>query len=172
MGAAECQSETGHHLVKYQYTAVLIGQVSQRCQETVRRRYQPHITGNRFYYDTCNLFALLVHYFSEALDVIIRKRKGMIYKGLRNTRASGNTQCGNARTCRHKQGIGMTMIASVKFNDGVPAGKAAGKSYGTHGCFCSGIYHANHFNGRNGIYNHLGKRYFKIRRCSKTGTSL
>ena len=79
----------------------------------------------------------------------------MLYDTSGYTGTAGDGQGRHAGTGIHQQCIRMSVIASVKLDNGIPAGGAAGQSNGTHGGFCPGIDHTDHLHRRHGTNDQI-----------------
>ena len=95
----------------------------------------------------------------------------MFRNRFRNPRAPGYAQGGNSRSGCHQQGICVSMIASVKFDNRVPSSDPTRQANSTHRGFGTRINHAHHLNRRDRFNDHLGELDFKVNRGAKAGSS-
>jgi uncharacterized Zn-finger protein len=67
------------------------------------------------------------------------------------------------------QGIHVSVVAALEFDDEVAPGEAARQANGGHGGFGSGIHQPHHFDGRHGPADGLRQRDFLLRRRAEAG---
>jgi len=149
---------------------VFLGFSTQSFQKTGFRRHTPHISGNRFHNNARDFISLFLHKRDHCFRVIVRQRNRMFHKTFGNPRTSGNSQSCHTRPGFHEQGICMTMIAAVKFDNGVPACVCPCQPDRAHGGLGAGTDQPHHFHRGNSLNNHLCQPHFQNSGRAKTGS--
>ena len=114
--------------------------IPQRFEETLRRKIQAGIGGNRLKDNGCDV-VVLVKRRPHRADVIERERNRQIGKRLRNARAIRPAMRQGSTACTHQQRVNVTVIAAFELDDLVPAGEAAGEPDARHGRFGAAVHH-------------------------------
>src|SRR5262249_39115120 len=112
-----CDSESGHHLVKYQYDLVLIANRTEPPQEPRLRRHAPHIPHHRFNNDGCYLARKLMDKAANGIEVVVRCVECVACDRRRDTRAVRNSQRRSPGPGFDEERVRVAVITSLKFYD-------------------------------------------------------
>ena len=161
LGAAEGDTEAGHHFVEDQHHAVFVAGFAQAFEEARRRRHTVHVAGNRLDDDAGDLLADFAQGLAHRLDVVERQGQGVLGEGRRNARGVRHAEGQGAGAGLHQQAVGVTVVAAFELDDAVAPGVAAGQADGAHGRLGAGADHAHHLHRRHHGADQVGHFHFQ-----------
>lgn len=88
---------------------------------------------------------------AHAIQVIIVGEEGVLDHILGNTRVPGMDCVATPDPALARKGVGMAVVAAMKFDHFITAGIASGQAQGAHGRFRAGTDHAHHVDARHGF---------------------
>ena len=112
---------------------------------------------------------LLPQGFFQWLKIVIWQRQGISDNFFRHPRTSRNTEGQEPGPCLDQEGIGMSMITPVEFDDHFPTGIAPGQTYRAHCRLGPGIDEAYLLDRGQGLDHHRGQLNLGRRGGTETG---
>ena len=159
------QTETGDDFVEDQHDAVGGGEFSHLLEVAVVGRQNAHVPGHGFN-DHAGDFAFVgFDHFRQGFFVVIRADQRFFHQFFHDALAGGHALGQKAAAAFHQQAVAVAVIAALKFQNLISAGKAAGGADGAHGGFGAGVDHTHHIAAGIGIDDHF--RQFHLSRGGK-----
>src|SRR5699024_19279 len=109
-----------------------IAKLKQSEQKPFPRRNTTHITRNGFYDNGCDFILIFIKQLLDRMQIIKAGSKRILSRALGYTRAAWRTEGQRAAAGIDQEGISMTMVITLKFDNLITARKATGHPDGTH----------------------------------------
>ena len=100
---------------------------------------------------------------------MVSRSQGMLGKVGRHTGRRGNAKSCGSGARFNQQRVGVAVVAAIELENLVATGVATGQTNSAHGGFCSGRDHADLFDVRVGVADHLGQGDLFLCRCTERG---
>ena len=139
------ETESGHHLVKYQEGTSLCAKGPQVLQIARLRKIKAGIGGDRFEDDGGNFSRIRGESGARGLDVVKRNGDGEPGQRLRHAGAVRGSVGESPAPGFYKEGIHVPVVAALKFEDFVAPGESPREAHATHRRFGATIHHADFF---------------------------
>ncbi len=155
---AEGESEAGHDFVENQDSAPSCAVIARSAFEVAGRgRNAAGIADDGLDDDAGNLTLIPREGLLDRGDVVIRQGEGVLNGFLWNAGGTGNAEGGDAGAGLDQQGVGVTVVATLEFDEVFAAGEGAGESDGRHGGFGAGADEAHLLDRWKGLADQLGE---------------
>mmetsp|Transcript_10182 Transcript_10182/g.15233 ORF Transcript_10182/g.15233 Transcript_10182/m.15233 type:complete len:233 (+) Transcript_10182:688-1386(+) len=164
-------AESCHNFVKHQNCSILITKLAEALKEFLGWRNESRVSNNRLKDNSSNFIFVVLKDLFYAFNVIILGAKSSLGCCFWDSWRVWETKCSHTRSSLYEEGISMTVIASLKFDNFLPLCVRADKTNHSHARLGSRVGKANHLHRRNSIDDHFRKNILEDTRSTE-GSSL
>ena len=162
LGAAQCNTKTGHDFVKHQQCTVLCAEFSTTLDERNLSADKVHVASDRLDHQAGNVGTVQRKGLFQLGEVVVLEHQGVLHHFGRHPRAGGVAKRGQARSGFHEQCVGVTVVTAFELDQLATTGGAACESDGGHGRLSSRADQSHHVHGRNVREDGLGEFDFTL----------
>mmetsp|Transcript_13169 Transcript_13169/g.19268 ORF Transcript_13169/g.19268 Transcript_13169/m.19268 type:complete len:379 (-) Transcript_13169:292-1428(-) len=164
-------AESSHDFIKNKKSTVVSAHLAQGLQELLVGFDKTGVSNNRLKNDSSDFVLVILKDFLNRLNVVVFGTERGLGGGGRNTRRIRKAESSNARSSLHKEGISVTVVASLELDNLLTVRKRTHETDHTHARLGTRVGETNHFHGGHSIDHHFGKLVLK-RAGSAEGSSL
>ena len=172
LAGAVAQAKAGNDFVQDKERTVFLGELAETGEKVFLRKDNTHVGGNRLNNDGGDFAFVLRKEVFDGSEIVVGSVQTEFGESLRNARAFGDAERGEAGACLREKAVGVAVIAACKFNDEVAAGEAAGQTDGAHGGFSAAGDETDFIEERDGAADALSELHFELGRYTVAGPLL
>mmetsp|Transcript_17857 Transcript_17857/g.44130 ORF Transcript_17857/g.44130 Transcript_17857/m.44130 type:complete len:273 (+) Transcript_17857:296-1114(+) len=171
LGSSVRNTESSHDFVKDQKSSVVGGHFTESLQEFLVGLDESRVSNDGFKDDGSDFILVFLQDLLDRFEVVVFGTESGLGGRSGNSWRVGKTQSGNTGSSLDQEGIGMSVVASLKLDDLFAVGEGTNQTDHSHASFSSRVGETNHLDRWNGSDDSLGQFVFQ-RTWGSEGSSL